>query len=384
MLDVQNEFGPFGDNIWLNCAHQGPIPRVAAEKAHEAIRWKQAPFNLTTERFSGTPQRLRTALSQLLNTPTEEIILGNSASYGLHLLANGLPLNPGDEVLLTRGDFPSVIYPWLGLEARGIVIRFVEPANDVLTAEELAHALSPATKVFCATWVHSFSGNAIDLDALGRICKKSGVTFIANTTQAVGTRPLDLAEAPVDAIVNVGFKWLCGPYGTGFCWMRRPLLESLQINQTYWLSLQTADDLGKANGPLSLPDGPATGRTYDIFGTANFFNYVPWTASLEFINSIGIPLIAQHNQHLVGHLIKHLDASLYNITSPRQGPARSTLVLITHRNPDRNQAIYDGLKTQRIHLAFRRGRLRLAPHLYNSIEDIDTAIGALHQLAGAK
>jgi selenocysteine lyase/cysteine desulfurase len=299
------------------------------------------------------------------------------------LLANGLPLKAGDEVLLTRGDFPSVIYPWLGLQDAGVKVRFVDPESDVLTADELAEACSSATRVFCATWVHSFSGRTIDLEALGTACRQRGVTFVVNTTQAVGARAIDVSSAPIDALVNVGFKWLCGPYGTGFCWIRQELLQTLRINQTYWLSLQTADDLGNPNAELVRPTGPLTGRRYDIFGTANFFNYAPWTASLDFLQSIGIEAIARHDQALVDRFIDGLDADLYRVTSPLQGPSRSTLVLLTHRDSARNASLYKDLKSRRIHLAFRRGRLRLAPHLYNTANDIDRALEALHQLADA-
>jgi hypothetical protein len=112
------DFGPFDGKVWLNCAHQGPLPRVAADEAREAVTWKVRPFELTAERFAGVPARLRRALGRLLGAPSDEIILGNSASYGLPLLAGSLPLREGDEVLLVHGDFPSVLLPWLVLERR--------------------------------------------------------------------------------------------------------------------------------------------------------------------------------------------------------------------------------------------------------------------------
>ena len=62
--NFSQDFGPFEGRLWLNCAHQGPLPRVAASAAEEAIAWKRAPWNLTTERFSGVPQRLKQALGQ--------------------------------------------------------------------------------------------------------------------------------------------------------------------------------------------------------------------------------------------------------------------------------------------------------------------------------
>ena len=103
------DFGPFDGRVWLNCAHQGPLPRVAAEAAREAIDWKVAPYRLTSERFGGVPAGLRESLARLIGAAADDIILANSASYGLHLMANGLPWKAGDEILLMKGDFPSDI-----------------------------------------------------------------------------------------------------------------------------------------------------------------------------------------------------------------------------------------------------------------------------------
>jgi cysteine desulfurase/selenocysteine lyase len=135
--DYVKDFGPFEGVTWLNCAHQGALPRVAVAGAEEAIVWKRAPWNLTTERFSSLPQRLREALGRLISAPAEEIILGNSASYGLHLLANGIRWQAGDEVLLMHGDFTSDILPWLALEQRGVAVRLIRPRGAVLQPEEL-------------------------------------------------------------------------------------------------------------------------------------------------------------------------------------------------------------------------------------------------------
>ncbi len=374
-----SDFGPFDGHVWLNCAHQGPIPQVAAEAAQEAIQWKRIPYELTVDRFSGVPEQLKQLISRLINASTEEIILANSASYGLHLLANGLPLHPGDEVLLTHGDFPSVILPWLGLEQAGVKVRQIHPQNEVLSPEELERAITPDTRVFCATWVHSFSGRTIDIEALGAICRAHDVTFIANTTQAIGTRPFDASALPVDAITNVGFKWLCGPYGTGFCWIKKSLLQDLTYNQAYWLSLQTAEDLSKPRQITSLPDLPPTSKMYDVFGTANFFNYVPWTASLKYLLEVGVERIQAHDQMLVQHLIDNLNKSKYGVLSPEAGEARSNLTLISHTEPEKNQDIYEYLRANNVHIAFRRGNLRIAPHLYNSIEDIELLLTLLDE-----
>jgi selenocysteine lyase/cysteine desulfurase len=320
---------------------------------------------------------VKRALGRLINTEPEDIVLGNSASYGMHLVANGIPWKAGDEVLLVRGDFPSVVLPWLGLARRGVTVRQIEPRGPALSVDELRANISPATRVFCTTWVHSFRGHALDLDELGAVCRSQGVTFMVNTSQALGARSLDVQATPVDAITNVGFKWLCGPYGTGFCWMRPDLLESLEYNQAYWLSMLTADDLGRPQSDLTLRDDLGA-RQYDVFGTANFFNFTAWAASLEFVLDIGAERITAHDQALVSHFLEGIDRDRYTILSPADGPARSTLVLLSHRDPDRNESIYQALRDTGVYIAFRSGSLRVSPHLHNSAEDIDQALAVLN------
>jgi selenocysteine lyase/cysteine desulfurase len=371
-------FDDFGGRVWLNAAHQGPLPLAAAEEAQEAIRWKLNPSELTAARFAGVPQRVREAAASLINASPDEIALANSNSYGIHMIARAYPWREGDEVIVMSGDFPSDILPWLWLEReRGVRVHRIQPVQHVISADELARAITPRTRLLCTTWVHSFSGWGIDLEALGEICRSRGVTFLLNASQAIGARVLDAPASPVDAVSTVGFKWLCGPYGTGFCWVSPNLRDRLRPMKAYWLAQQTAEDLGKTIADPELRE-VAGMRAFDIFGTANFFNYKPWAASIETILAAGVANIEQHDQALVDQLVAGLDQRGYEVLSPRApGVQRSTLVLFAHRDAARNASIYDHLKRESIDLAFRGGQLRAAPHLYNSNADIDRLLEAL-------
>src|SRR5579883_270673 len=370
-------FGDLGGRAWLNTAHQGALPLAAAAEAQEAIGWKLAPHNLTQARFDGVPRRLRAALGRLVNVPADDIILANSASYGLHLLALGYPWREGDEVLAMAGDFPSDILPWLLLERRhGVRLVRIRPRDRVVLPEELAQAITPRTRLFCTTWVHSLSGYAIDLDALGAICRARGVTFLVNASQALGARPLDLSRAPVDALTCVGFKWLCGPYGTGFCWIKPTLREQLRPLKAYWLAMQTAADLGREAADPELRDG-LDARGFDVFGTANFLNFKPLAAAVEHILAIGVSRIAAHDQTLVARFVAGLEGSAFELLSPRAGGQRSTLVFFSHRERGKNAAIHAALAESGVDVAFRNGSLRLSPHLYNAAADIDRALDLL-------
>ena len=126
-------FGDFDGRIWLNAAHQGPLPRLAAEAAGDALAAKLAPHRISDEAFIDVPRRLRELLGRLIGAPAEEIILGNSASWGLQVLANGLPWRPGDEVLVLADEFPATVFPWLVTERHGVTVRQLELGEPVLS-----------------------------------------------------------------------------------------------------------------------------------------------------------------------------------------------------------------------------------------------------------
>jgi len=110
-------FGPFEGRAWLNAAHQGPLPHAAIAAARRALDSKISPRLIADEDFYEVPNRLRGVLAQFVGGRPEEIVLGNSATYGIQLIANGLTWREGDEVLVPAGDFPATILPWTTLEA---------------------------------------------------------------------------------------------------------------------------------------------------------------------------------------------------------------------------------------------------------------------------
>jgi selenocysteine lyase/cysteine desulfurase len=292
------------------------------------------------------------------------------------LLANGIPWKQSDEVLLVGGDFPANILPWLALRKRGVVIRFIQPRGAVPQANEVEEQITSATRLFCTSWVNSFSGHAIDVHALGEVCRANDVVFVLNGSQALGARSLDVSTSPIDAVTSCGFKWLCGPYGTGFCWVRAELLESLEYNQAYWLTMQKGRGLNQMREYTLRDDLGAA--AYDVFCTANFMNFMPWAAAVEYLLAHGIEQIEAYDDMLVSRLINGLDLKKYELISPHQGSACSTLVILTHREPERNIEVFNALKHGGIDISLREGDLRVSPHLYNTVDEIDHLLSILH------
>lgn len=372
---VAGEFAEI-EGIWLNTAHQGPLPRRAVDRAHAAVARKASPARMTEEAFSEVPDRLRRTLARLIEGQAEEIVLGNSTSHGLHLIANGIDWSPGDEVITVRGDYPATVLPWRRLEARGVIRREVGRTTDgLIDLAELAALLGPRTRVVAVTWVDSFTGAADDVTAIGGMCRANGTACVVNGSQAVGARSVDVSRLGVDAVVACGYKWLCGPYGTGFAWLSPSLQDQLASQQAYWLANPAGSNLEHMRDHTIRDDLGVRG--FDMFCTANFFNAEPWIAALELLLHLGPAEVEQHNQALVASLLDGLDPQRYIVRGPQEPAARSTLVVLGPRD-EKPDTTHHRLASAGIATAVREGHIRLCPHLFNSPEHIDRALDVLH------
>jgi selenocysteine lyase/cysteine desulfurase len=265
--------------------------------------------------------------------------------------------------------------PWQRLAGQGVRVRALRPAGELLSAAELAAAAGPRTRVLAVTWVDSFTGRALDLHALGAVCRQAGVLLIVNASQAVGARPIDVATTPVDALICCGYKWLCGPYGTGFTWLHPDLLPRLRPQQAYWLAMQAGRGLDQMRETTVRDDLGVRG--FDVFCPASFTTTLPWIASLQVLLGTGIGNIAAWDQQLVDRLLAGIDPGQYQLISPADGPERSTLVVLCRTDGTAAQRQRQLTEAQ-VDTAYREGNLRLSVHLFNTPAHIDRALDALH------
>ncbi len=377
-MDVRAEFDLPIDRVWLNASHQGPLPTQAAAAVAEMVRWKQQPHHLMAPgAFNEVPDRLRSVLTRLLSVSADELVLANSSSYGLHLVANGLDFRPGDEVIVARNDFPSDVLPWTRLRHKGVVTKQLQPHRQVLTPAEIAPEITPRTRVVCLTWVHSLSGRMIDLDGIGQLCLDNDALFVVNGSQGVGGIPINPGDHPIDVLTSVGFKYLCGPYGTGFCWLSPRALDRVTTTKLYWLNSLSADDLAAEELDLDSIEAPDSARRHDVFGTANFFNFAAFATSADLVTRTGIERIHAHNLDLSERLVSGIDRRRYEVQD-RGDPKNSSAVLFLRPLGRSLEDAARELADARVDVARRRGMIRVAPHFYNRPDEIDWAIAAFN------
>src|SRR3989338_6724082 len=129
----------------------------------------------------------------------------------------------------------------------------IKQKGRVLEHEELRKFVSARTRLLCLSHVHTFSGYVLDVDGFAKICKEKEIIFVLNLSQSLGAMPVDVGKFSADAVVSAGDKWLCGPYGTGFCWIKPSLRKALTLNQAYWAAMLSKEDLLE-ECPLKLKD----------------------------------------------------------------------------------------------------------------------------------
>ena len=375
-MDWREEFFDFEDVTYLNVATQAPLPRVAAKALQAAAEWKKMPHRIPDDTYFGLPNRVRALYARLINAAPEEIALGAGATSGLMAVAHGIDWRPDDEVLLVAGEFPSHFSVFLPLaEAGRLKVKIVQPAGRFLAAEDFLPHIGPRTRLVSTSLVRFNDAVRIDAARLAEACHAAGAHLLLDASQAVGAVPMDVRALGADFIVASAYKWLLGPFGTGFFWIRADLIEQLRPAPFYWMAARGLEDF-HAMGQGKWTPAPGA-RRWDSPETASFFNLAALEASLEFVLRAGAENVWQHNDRLVRQLIELLPRDRCILASPADSAARGPYVCIAGRSPEKTQELYQKLGAANIVVGLREGAVRIAPYLYNSERDMDRVLAAL-------
>jgi cysteine desulfurase / selenocysteine lyase len=359
--------------VYLNAAGQAPMPRVALEAVQAALEWKKFPYVLTDHAELDLPGHVRESLALLIGAQPEEIALTTGASAGLIALAYGIDWKRGDEILTAYREFPLEYTTWRPMEAReGVRLKVITPRGQWITAEDLIAQLSPRTRLVSVSLVRFDDGSMLDAPKLAEACHAQGILLALDVSQCCGGIPIDVRKLGADFLICSGYKWLLGPYGTGFFWATRELLASFRPTPFYWQGIEGLKDYSDLIHENPKP--AQSGRPWDAAETASYFNLAGWNASLTFLKQIGIENVAKHNEKLIGQLRENLPRDRCVWTSPTEQEARGPYGCFAGRNGAETQEIYARMKEARIFASLREGNIRVSTHLYNTEDDIDKVI----------
>jgi cysteine desulfurase / selenocysteine lyase len=373
LRDVRfTEFARLTDAAYLNAASLGPLPKRTRLAMATYGESRAAVHTMGEADFTGPPAKAREAAARLISASSTEIALGPNTSFGINLAALGLQVPTGSTVLVSDGEFPAVVYPWM--HRSRFRLELVPTTAEGWPDEErmLERVASGNVAVLAISSVQFHNGYRADLEALGRACRAAGTFFVVDAIQSLGHLPMNVAEVYADVLATGGHKWLCGPFGGGFAYVRHEIQERLLPEAIGWFSMRATRDLESVTSY-------ELGFVYDAsryeVGTQPQQDLLGFAESVNLLLEMDVAAIWSWIDDLLHPLREWLhEHPEVTVLSSFEEPRRSGI--LSFRPPDAAR-VARNLKRAGVICSVREGGIRIAAHLYNTNQDIGRVLDVL-------
>jgi len=377
-VDWRQEWFEFEDATYLNLAGQSPLPRVSIRAVQAALEAKKFPHHKTDATYFEVPNRIRENIAKLIGGKPEEIALTSGASAGATAVAYALKWNPGDEVIVAKGEFPLQYTTWFPMKEReGVAVRVVAPRGRFLTAEDFIGAMTPKTRVVSVSLVRYDDGSLLDAPRVAAACHKQGALLLLDVSQCCGAMSMDVHKLGADFLVCAGYKWLLSPFGTGFFWVNSEHLARVRPGPFYWMAVQGAENFSALN--FDDPKPAPSAKRWDAPEWASYFNFnlAAMDTSVELVSRMGPECVAAHNRRLIDFMFERLPKDKCLPASPPDAAERGPYGCFSARTREKTAELYQRLRKEHVIVSLREGNIRVSPHLYNTERDIDRLISVI-------
>jgi selenocysteine lyase/cysteine desulfurase len=318
-------------------------------------------------------EQIRSKAAQLIGASAGEIAFVKNTSEGISLMANGLDLGRGDKVVSVNGEFPANIYPWLKLKEKGVEVDLVEQRDGRIDLQELVENLDARTKVLAISFVQFLSGYRSDLKYLGSACRERNILFVVDAIQGLGAFPLDVKECNIDALSADAHKWLLGPEAIGIFYCTKELIQHIEPSTVGWTSVKNWSDY--LNYELDYRE---TAARFEC-GTLNTVGIYGLGAAIDLLLEVGIENVQDQILRLTDYLCAGLMQKGYHLFSSRENEEASGIVSFSSPQFS-SEELNNRLKVEKIEVSPRCGKLRVSPHFYNNLSEIDRLLEVLPSL----
>ncbi|MEQ1693769.1 MAG: aminotransferase class V-fold PLP-dependent enzyme [Gemmatimonas sp.] len=325
-------------------------------------------FQADGEPLTGYQQLVdfRTEAGAFINAPANEIAFTQNATVGMSMLANGLDLASGDEVVTTDQEHSGGIGGWqLRGKRHGIVVKEIPMAAAFAKGPEailqaFADAITPRTRVVMFSQITSGLGVRLPTRELCTLARERGALSIVDGAQAIGQIAVDVKELGCDAYVASPHKWLLAPKGTGILYITKALQPRV------WSTL--------ASG--GFDDDTAGAFRFMHYGTGSLPVMFGLRAAIRFISRIGIERIERWDRMLTTRLRDGLaQIPLARVVSPTDARLAAGITTFSF-NGQPGRDLQNALWERKIRVRAQGGSrgVRLSAHLYVNPADIDRVL----------
>lgn len=361
----ETEFPWARSHIFLNHASTGPLPERSRRAVVDFTNRRGSMHGLLDDELQGILVKARERAARLINASVEEIALATNTSFGLNLAARILPFRRGDVVLVSDGEFPANVFPWKHLGDRGVTMELLPVTrtgwpNESLMIERMQ---DPRVRALAVSHVQFHNGYQVNLARLGEAARATRTYLVVDSIQALGQVPFDIRQTPVDILACGGQKWLLSPWGSGFMYVRRELIEELVSPFAGWSAYQGTENfttLCDYRGALR-----SDARRYEVI-TLPFQDLLGFCYSLDLLHELGVERIQRHLAEIGRPVLEWASRKGVTLTSS-MGASGSGMICIA---ADSFAGAVPALKQAGVTLSLREGALRFAPHCYNTVDEM--------------
>ncbi len=328
--------------------------------------------------------RLKEQLGALLGCSPRDLALTASTGRGIIDISVCLRWAPGDRILCFDGEFPANVVPWLRTaEACDLTVIRLEqngvPDDDLLERVERSLRDGKIRLVACSL-VQYATGRLMPVAELARLAHRYGASILVDGVQALGVVPVDVRAMDVDIFVGGAHKWLMGVEGLGYAYIHPRLLPQLHPRTAGWLSLEEPLAF-LLEGPERLDyDAPVrNGADFLEAHSGSTLGVAALEASTALLLQLGIAAIHDHVRRWLDRAEEGLRERGFTIFRDRTRSSGILAVLPPDGDALRWSAL---LGRSGIAVSAPDGKLRLAPHWPNALEEVDRLLEAVDGLLG--
>ena len=371
-FDWRAEFPVNDECIYLNHAAVAPWPESARKAVTEFAAENTALGASQYPQWTKVEAQLKRNLEQLIDAPQGSVALVKNTSEALSFVAYGLDWNEGDVVVISDQEFPSNRIVWESLATKGVkVIEVSLPYDD--PESELLTAISQKPRLVSISAVQYATGLRLDIDRIGQACRNNDVLFCIDAIQAVGAQAFSVQQNLCDFAMADGHKWMLGPEGLGFFYVRPEIMEQLSVNEYGW---HMVEDMG--NYDVREWQLANDARRFEC-GSPNMLAGYALQASTELLLKAGLPQVEYAIAERIAYLkdgLSELDAVFAN---PLLEQRPSGILTFSFWGVDSSK-LYKILMQSGVICANRGGGIRFSPHFHTTQEALDDAIEALESI----
>lgn len=382
---VSKTFPALKGSVFLGSAGRAPMPVQTLEAMEELVKsWRTS---LTRDKSEDEIlAEFKKEASLFLGARTDEVAFVPSTTFGINMFAGAVRWRKGDEIVICDVEYPANVFPWaLAAHQSRAKLVTVRSKNGIVDEGDIGNAMSDRTRLVALSHVQFGSGQRMNPDHVSEMCEQHGAALFLDSIQALGAVKFNVRKTRVAGLCAGGYKWMCGPVGSGILHISREVIADMKPQTVSWTALD-AEQRKEAwqkvvLGGYQAETGLSLAKHIGVFEAANesMVQEKGLAESIRFLRSLGLANIEARIHTLNDYLLEQLDAEGFEVVTPRERARRAGILAFCGKkhveSMDDEARILKELGNVKV--AIRQGVFRTGVHFFNCKEDIDAAVSKL-------